>query len=924
MLTKDLSGDVQTTDEQAEPDALASLSLITACSAVAAGLLVLVGWANDIEVLKRIRPGFAAMNPLSASCLILSGIGILLVRNGRRYAALAVGSMVLLVAAAKAADIVWGGIPVDQLLFATKLAEESALPNAMPPNTALAFLLVGLALMCRASGRRIFDLISQGLGASVLVISIFALIGYAFGIHHLQSVGPFIPMALHSGLGLVMVAVGVMSLTPHCGLMLVLRDTGSAGSMARTVLPLAILVPVAVGGLRLWGQKNGYYGTEAGVALQVIANVLVTSVLLTSSIVALYRIERVRRQREQDLTRSEASYRLAEKVAQVGHWRMDLPSQQVTWSEEVFQISGIPKERGVPSAADILQIYSADDRRFVRESVRDALRHGRDWEYLVRICRPSGELRHVSSHGVCERDENGTLTGLFGVFADITELEGARRRAEEATAAKAVFLANMSHEIRTPLNGVMGFAELLLASELDAEQKRHATLIFDSAQTLLKLLNDILDLSKIEAGQLDIAQDPIDLAHQLEQCVRLMDAMAQNKGLALTLAVDPALPKHVVGDGLRVRQILLNLLGNAIKFTASGSVAVEAAAAVSDTGSPTIEINVTDTGVGIPAERQASVFEEFVQADVSTSRRFGGSGLGLTISRRLAALMGGEIKLISREGEGTRVTFTLPLQAITHSLRRASDPPAQVLLPQPGVSATGEAVTILLAEDLDINQELITRMLDRMGYKVDIAGDGQEAIRLASRLREEPDAYGMILMDIQMPVVDGITAARAIRALGGRASQIPIVALTANAYASDIEECRRAGMSDHLPKPVSMAALGAAMTRWLGTEVPTVDRRRPSPENELSLADRFAQRKDEYAARLAELQRALATASDEEREPLMGEAEKIAHQLAGTAAIFGERPLGELAAAVEDSLRAEAENGSARIGDLIGALRRAA
>lgn len=346
----------------------------------------------------------------------------------------------------------------------------------------------------------------------------------------------------------------------------------------------------------------------------------------------------------------------------------------MSWSEEVFQISGIPKDRGVPSAADILHIYCPDDRRFVRESVRDALRHGRDWEYLVRICRPDGELRHVSSHGVCERDENGRLTGLFGVFADITELEEARRKAEEATAAKAVFLANMSHEIRTPLNGVMGFAELLLASELGAEQKRHASLIFDSAQTLLKLLNDILDLSKIEAGQLEIAQDPIDLTHQLRQCVRLMDAMAQNKGLALTLAVDSTLPKHVVGDGLRLRQILLNLLGNAIKFTERGSVVVEAAAAVSDTGSPIIEINVTDTGVGIPAERQPSVFDEFVQADVSTSRRYGGSGLGLTISRRLAALMGGEIKLTSREGEGTRVTLTVPLQAVTHPLRRATDP----------------------------------------------------------------------------------------------------------------------------------------------------------------------------------------------------------------------------------------------------------
>jgi len=879
----------QPADGKVEPAVLASLSLVTGAFAVAMGLTVLAGWMLDIEVLKRIRPGFTAMNPLSALCLIGSGIAILLARGRRRRAARAVGSFILLAALTKLADMAWGGLPVDQLLFAEQLGGGNGPPNAMAPNTTLAFALVGLALIFGVSRRRSLALVSQGLGASVLAVSMFALIGYAFGINPLHSVGPFIPMALHTGLGLAMVSLGLLSLTPHYGLMLVLRDTGSAGSMARTVLPLAILIPVAVGAMRLWGQDSGYYGTEAGVALQVIANVLVTSILLTSSVIALYRSDNIRRGREQDLTRSEARYRLAEKVAQVGHWRMDLPSMQVSWSDELFRISGMSNEGGVPSAADILKIYHPDDRRLVRQSVRDALREGRDWEYLVRICRPDGELRHVSSHGVCDRDSDGTLTGLFGVFADITELEHARRRAEEATSAKAAFLANMSHEIRTPLNGVMGFAELLLASKLGAEQKRHATLIFDSAQTLLTLLNDILDVSKIDAAQLEIAKEPFDLPHQLRQCVRLMDGMAQKKGLALTLAVDPALPRHVVGDGLRLRQILLNLLGNAIKFTASGSVAVEAAVMVSDTGSPLLQIDVIDTGVGIPEARLASVFEEFVQADVSTARRFGGSGLGLTISRRLAALMGGDIKLSSRENEGTRVTLTMPLLAVAHPLRRGSDLAVEPAPRSPGDSAENSGVTILLAEDLDINQELITGMLARMGYKVDIAHDGAEAIRLAGRLIEEPDAYGLILMDIQMPVVDGLTATRAIRDLGGRASQIPIVALTANAYKSDIEECHNSGMVDHLSKPVSMAELGAALTRWLGAEAPPVERRRASDTNRLSLADKFAQRKVTYGIRLVELQRALSSASDEDRELLMAEVEKIAHNLAGTAAMFGEQ-----------------------------------
>jgi PAS domain S-box-containing protein len=909
--------------EQPQASPSSRNTAVAAAIAITLGLLVLIGWANDFELLKRMRPGFAAMNPLAACCFILAGIALLLAKSGHRRAAFSAGGFICLITLAKAADMVSGAVPIDQLLFAETLASGSALPNRMAPNTTLAFFLVALGLMFSCGRKRAFGLISQGLGAAGLLISIFALIGYAFGINHLNSVGPLIPMAFHTGLGLAITSIGVMSLTPQTGLVLVLRDPGSAGSMGRIVLPLAILIPVTVGAMRLLGQNRGYYGTEAGVALQVIANVVVTSVLLSAAIIALHRSDCVRRKREHDLGRSEERYRLAEKVAQVGHWRMDLPSLEVNWSDEVFRITGVPQENGVPSAMDILDIYHPDDRALVRQHVRNALREGTGWEDVVRLRRPGGEVRHVSSHGVCERDEQGRLTGLFGVFADITELEHARRKAEEATAAKAAFLANMSHEIRTPLNGVMGFAELLLGSELGAEQKRHATLVFESAQTLLKLLNDILDVSKIDAGQLEIAQEPFDLAHQLRQCVRLMEAMAQKKGLELILNGDSTLPKHIVGDGLRIRQILLNLLGNAIKFTACGSVTVQAAATMSDAGLPVVEIDVIDTGVGIAKARQALIFDEFVQADASTSRRFGGSGLGLTISRRLAELMGGDIRLTSDEGFGTRVTLVVPLKTAEHPLRRVSDRHAEPAVLLPGASSEDRGITILLAEDLDINQELITGMLARMGYKTEIAADGEEAIRLAGRLVDQPDAYGMILMDIQMPVVDGIAATKAIRGLGGRASQIPIVALTANAYEADIHECRNAGMVDHLSKPVSMAMLGATLTRWLRKDEPRIERRAVSLPNMRPLADKFADRKSAYAARLAELGGALSAGSPEERESLIAEAEEIAHKIAGTAAMFGEPELGEAAAEAEDGLK-EAGDGSVWIGHLLKALRRAA
>jgi PAS domain S-box-containing protein len=894
----------------------------------AAGLLVLIGWAQDIDALKRVHSGLTSMNPLSACCFVLSSIAIMSHLEGRSRLALALGTLIAFLASLKMLDLTLISVPVDRLLFADSLlGEPGSRPSRMAPNTAVAFLLVGLSLAFSAVGGRWRALVSQVLASAVLLISMFALIGYGFGMGHLNQLGPFIPMAIHTGMMLLILSLGLVTLRQDEGIMLVLRDRGAAGSMARSILPLALLISVAVGALRLWGQEQGYYGTEAGVALQVIANVLVTSVLLISSIVALYRSDSVRRRREQALARSEAQYRLAETVANVGHWRIDLPSFEVQWSDELFRICGRAKGKGPPSTRDMLKLYHPDDRSTVRDSVKAALRDGRDWQYRVRLRRPNGELRHVSSQGVCERDTDGNLTSIFGVFADVTDLEHARREAEAATAAKAAFLANMSHEIRTPLNGVMGFAELLLSAELDPQQKRHATLILDSAQALLKLLNDILDVSKIEAGQLEVAAEPFDLPHQLHQCVRLMDTTAQKKGLELSLSIDPGLPRYVVGDGLRVRQVILNLLGNALKFTERGFVAVDAMLIQSASGAAEMRISVADTGVGIPEARQQSVFEAFVQADATTSRRFGGSGLGLSISRRLVALMGGKIELKSQEGVGTRVSVTLPLQEAKHVPATSSASTEGVAPQVPDQGEECRIPRILLVEDLDINQELITGMLGRMGYQVETASDGAEAIAMAEKLSSEPLRYDLILMDVQMPVVDGLTATRAIRDLQGRASRIPIVALTANAYASEIEDCRKAGMNDHLSKPVSMAALGRMLTHWLPGKRP-IQPPAPMPAEADSAASKFGKRIYEYAARLEEIKRALDTATNDTRASLLSEAQSMAHNLSGTAAMFGRAALGELAAEVEDQLDAIIDGIDAPAEDqvqrLMNALRHAA
>lgn len=318
------------------------LCLLAALCSVAAGSLVLFGWSNGIEVLKRVDPSLVAMNPATAVCFTLGGIAIGLNQFGCRAAALGAGTAIVTVAAAKLLDIAFGGVPVDRLLFADLLDEGSGFqPNRMAPNTAVAFLLVGIALVCVLGKSRTSQLFSQGLGIAVLLISMFALVGYAFNIDRLSSVGPFNPMAVHTGAGLLMVGFGILSLTRQTGLMLVLDDRGPAGSMARTVLPLAIAIPIAVGAGGLWGQHHGYYGTEAGVALQVIANVVVTSALLVSSILALYRSDCARKDREQALKRSEHFNRTINEASPDCVSLLDVEGKVVFSNEAALRAYGV-------------------------------------------------------------------------------------------------------------------------------------------------------------------------------------------------------------------------------------------------------------------------------------------------------------------------------------------------------------------------------------------------------------------------------------------------------------------------------------------------------------------------------------------------------------------------------------------------------
>jgi signal transduction histidine kinase/ActR/RegA family two-component response regulator len=399
---------------------------------------------------------------------------------------------------------------------------------------------------------------------------------------------------------------------------------------------------------------------------------------------------------------------------------------------------------------------------------------------------------------------------ILSINRDVTERRKAeemrllKEAAEQADQAKGRFLANMSHEIRTPMAGVLGLVDLLLKTELSPTQRGYGQLIQTSAGSLLRLIDDVLDFSKIEAGRLSLERVPFDLHSTLREIVELLRFRASARRTELSLELGPGVPEWVSGDPGRLRQVLTNLVGNAVKFTEGGRVDVQ----VERLADGRLRFCVADTGIGIPQEVRGRLFTLFSQADSSTSRRFGGSGLGLAISQRIVELMSGEIGYESTPEVGSVFWFILPLEAATT--------PAALPSPPCGEAATredGRRYRILVAEDNAINQLVITHELAALGYEVVAVNNGLEALNAL-----ESQVFDLVLMDCQMPELDGYEASRRIRASPGEIRKLPIVALTAHALKEDLERCLDAGMNDTITKPFREDVLRQKLKRWLGVE----------------------------------------------------------------------------------------------------------
>jgi PAS domain S-box-containing protein len=541
-------------------------------------------------------------------------------------------------------------------------------------------------------------------------------------------------------------------------------------------------------------------------------------------------VQNVTDHKKADMGLEALSQRLALslKSGNIGYWDWDIDQDILFWDDRMYELYGVTKKSDARLVYDIwANGMHPDDRKDIETLVQQVLLGQAEYDAEYRVIHPDRSIHFIKAYGTLLRDAQGVPKSMIGVNFDISDrkqaefaLIEAKEAAEAATKAKGAFLANMSHEIRTPMNGVLGMAQLLETTELDEEQADFVKTIKDSGDALLSIINDILDFSKIESGMLAIEEWEFDLEDVIGGVCQLLNSQAIAKQINLQYAIAPHVPANVIGDRHRLRQILLNLIGNAIKFTQSGGVTVSITSSSDPSSNKYIlKFAIADTGIGIKGDRIDQLFQPFTQADASISRKYGGTGLGLAISKLLVELMGGTIWVESLGHIGGKPVLDWQSASTTEDSNQGStfhftiavsaSEIEQEAIASRQISSTKEIfidpqlaekfpLQILLVEDNQFNQLIATTFLAKLGYQIDLANNGLEALQAIQN-----HSYDLILMDMQMPEMDGLTATKLIRQ-SPENSHLRIVAMTANAMPEDRQACLDAGMNDYISKPINM------------------------------------------------------------------------------------------------------------------------